>query len=126
KKIDMKLQMKNYDKRVLADKALLAHTLGAELFAEGDESELVAASWHEKLDIVAMVCYLEDPGFPQVRILNCKTAELFDLDCNDLIDSPIIQGITLLETPGELELQFTNGDKRVVFYRLEDKIVLWQ
>ena len=122
----MKLKMENYDASVLADKDLLAHTLGTELYAAGDQSELVAASWHGKLNIVAIVCYSEDPDFPLVKILNCNTGELFDLDCNDLIDSPMIEGITLLETPGELELQFSAGGKRVVFYRLEDKVALWQ
>lgn len=122
----MKLPAGSYSHSVLSDNALLVHTLGSDLYAAGVQAELVAASWHEQLNIVAMICYLEDPDFPQVKILNCKTGEIFDLDCTDLIDSPFITGITLLETPGKVELQFSGeDDRRTVFYSLENRTISW-
>lgn len=94
---------------------------------EGEGDGLVAAiALHASRALVAYIEYGEDMDFPQLCLLDLRSDAVTTIDSEDLIDSPMIDGMAFTDgDAGLLELQFRNGDTHVVTLDFDGSSVRW-
>jgi hypothetical protein len=94
---------------------------------EGEGDGLVAAiALHASRALVAYIEYGEDMDFPELRLLDLRTDAVTTIDSEDLIDSPMIDGMAFKdEDAGLLELQFRGGGTHVVTLDFDAQSVRW-
>lgn len=94
---------------------------------EGEGDGLVAAIvLHASRALVAYIEYGEDMDFPELRLLDLRTDAVTTIDSEDLIDSPMIDGMAFKdEDAGLLELQFRGGGTHVVTLDFDAQSVRW-
>lgn len=94
---------------------------------EGEGDGLVAViAVHASRALVAYIEYGEDMDFPELRLLDLRTDAMTTIDSEDLIDSPMIDGMAFTdEDAGLLELQFRDGNTHVVTLDFDAQSVRW-
>ena len=94
---------------------------------EGEGDGLVAAIvLLASRALVAYIEYGEDMDYPELRLLDLRTDEVIAIDSEDLIDSPMIDGMAFTDgDAGLLELQFRNGDTHVMTLDFDGPSVRW-
>lgn len=111
---------------MLDDAPTVLDALQARACAQSPDSTLTAVAVSRPWAMVACVEYGEDPDFPNLRLLDLQTDAWIALDCNDLIDAPMIEGITFVDgQDGKLDLLLHDGGRHTIHIDLPARTVRW-
>ncbi|MDR6732052.1 hypothetical protein [Delftia lacustris] len=111
---------------MLDDMPTLLDALQARACAQSPNSTLTAVAVSKPWAMVACIEYGEDPDFPHLRLLDLQTDAWIALDCNDLIDAPMIEGITFVDgQDGQLDLLLHDGGRHTIHIDLPARTVRW-
>lgn len=92
----------------------------------GDGRSVVASAFCPRQALVACIEYGEDPDFPTLRLLDLQADDWIALDCNDLIDAPMIRGIAFVDgQDDQLQLQLHDGRRHAIHIDRAARVVRW-
>jgi hypothetical protein len=111
---------------MLNDGPALLDALQTRASAQTPDTTVTAVAVSRPWGMVACVEYGEDPDFPNLRLLDLQTDAWIALDCNDLIDAPMIQGIAFVEgQEGKLDLLLHDGGRHTIHIDLSSRTARW-
>lgn len=92
----------------------------------GEDRSVVAKAFCEQWAMVACLEYGDDPDFPILRLLDLRADGWIELDCNDLIDSPMIESISFVDgQEGTLDLLLRDGGHHAIHIDLPARVASW-